>query len=248
MSGEASAAITPSQGVCGLKVCTRLLFLLIPLVCVALGPAHAVVFDTNDHVYAGAANYWPWGDNRNTRYQLWFDSDMLAGYGGLYVTDITHFAYSGTRDASWTLEVYASNTSVNTGGLSADDPDSNHGADKTLIFDGTVSMLGTDTTLSIDVDDSFTYDGSSNLLLDYIFSDFEGVGSYYDGPTWEAVGDTGQSNDYLWRVTNHTYEGNIVYGWGAIRTELGMAPGLPAFALIGVAPLAAGLVRRFRRR
>jgi len=57
------------------------------------------------------------------------------------------------------------------------------------------------------------------------------LGWYYDGRVDWGAGDSG---------------GTGVADWSLVR--LSMAPGLPAFALIGVGPLAAGLARRLRRR
>ncbi len=177
--------------------------------------AFAESFDTDAYVPALVSNYWPWGDAQNQRYQLWFSGDMLsdAGFSGT-INSIEHFIapYTSSRDSGYDLDIYASNTPV--GSLTADF-DSNHGVDKTLIFSGSLSLASA-SSLFINVNPVFNYDGSSNLLLDYVFKGFTGVGAYYDGPLWQAV----DMNDDLLRVTSHSEEGDGVYDWGALRTQL----------------------------
>jgi hypothetical protein len=220
-------------------------FRLVAVAIIVLASQGAIVgatpFDTNDTVLAVTENYWPWGDAENTRYQLWLSEGMLAGHSGV-ITSIRHFVADAADKvglASWALDVYLSTTSVTAGGLSAVSPDANHGADKTLVFSGSVSL--TSLVLTLDVLDIFSYGGSGNLLIDYVFSSFTGIGAFYDGPTWEAV----PSNGDLLRVTNHLGEGNTVYDWGADRTALEFEPvPEPATLLL----LGSGLCATARRR
>lgn len=179
--------------------------------------AGAVTFDSNDHVFASNENFWPWGDADNTRYQLWLSDDMLSGYSGV-ISSITHFTSPYDSDnigsASYNLDVWISTTGVESTGLSDTSKDANHGLDKTLVFSGDISLLGP--TLTIDINDVFSYMGYGNLLIDYVFNSFTNVGNFYDGPTWQSVGD----NVNFYRVTEHNDEGSAVLDDGAIRTQL----------------------------
>ncbi len=180
--------------------------------------ADAFIFDTNDTIFASDENYWPWGDANNLRYQLWFSQDMMSGSAGV-IESLRHFISDGDdRSATYDLDIYFSTTDVDSGSLSADDLDSNHGVNRTLVYSDLLDLTG-DGTLFIDVEDIFDYDGSGNLLVDYIFFGFDGVDFDYDGPQWEAVDD----NEDFFRVTNNDDEGNSVYEWGAIRTQIGFA-------------------------
>ena len=218
-------------------------------------PALAGVFDTNDYVPADTANYWPWGDGHVTRYQLWLDGTTLGGLAGTHITGLKHFVHPENINnlglGRYDITISASTTLVGSGGLSADDPDSNHGANKTVIYDGAL-LLPNSMEFSIDVNDAFYYDGSGDLLLDYVFH----VSSpgYYGGPTWEAMGDPGESNPHFWRVFQDLDEGNDVLDWGAIRTEIttdagpGAVPELPPVCLAALGLLPLGLLKLRRRK
>ncbi|MBW7850630.1 MAG: tandem-95 repeat protein [Rhodospirillales bacterium] len=169
-------------------------------------------FDSNEAVNAYDDNYWPWGDADTTRYQLWIAAETLEDYAGV-VREIRHFAESSDTNA-YDLQIYMSSWGPDSDLLNASDLDANHGENRTLVFDGTVNLAGTQ--LTIDIDDVFTYTGG-NLLIDYVFGNFDGVGNFYDGPLWQAV----DTNSVLYRVADHAVEGPDVLDWGAIRTELG---------------------------
>ena len=174
--------------------------------------AQAATFDTDNVVSADEANYWPWGDSRNTRYQLWLSEDMLNGYSG-EISDLTFFTVAPSdRSASWDINVYLSTTSVNASALSATNLDNNGGLDRTLVFDGIASIAEDDLSLAINLNDDFIYSGTGNLLIDIVFKSFNGVG----GPLWQAV----DHNSKFYRVTSHSSEGNGVFDRGAIRTEI----------------------------
>src|SRR5881396_837968 len=140
-----------------MKVLRRAILVLSILAQVSI--SSAAVFDSNIVDPATADNYWPWGDNRVARYQLWFSQSALSTYSGI-LSSITHFA-AGDSDhlgtSSYTLNIFASTTGVGVSGLSASNPDSNHGANRTLIFSGSLTSAA---TLGIDVNDVFNYDGS----------------------------------------------------------------------------------------
>lgn len=217
--------------------------LIAALAAFTLSPAaHAAVYDSNDYVPATTENYWPFGDANNTTYQLLFSQNILPGVSG-YITEISHFVASDLGklgSAAWNVDVYLSTTAVGPDDLNADVPTSNHGANRTQVFSGWVNL--TDPKLTIDVADTFVYDGSGNLLVEYVFHDFEGVGEYYDGPTWQSVND----NSDFYRVTQNSAEGNVVYDWGAIRTELVTTP-VPepeTYAMLGLGLGALMLARR----
>jgi hypothetical protein len=183
-------------------------------------PTGLLTYDSDNTVVATTFNYWPWGDANNLRHQIWISQSSLSGFTGI-VQGIRHFLYYPTDPkigvASWNLDVYLSSTSVNYSGLSASDPESNHGADRTLVFSGTVPL--TSPVIDIDVDDVYNYQGDGNLLIDYVFNQFNGVGNFYDGPVVLAVED----NNDLWRVTIHSGEGNVVYSQGTNRTAIDFA-------------------------
>ena len=221
---------------------TILLILAALLVVSAFGPARASTFDTNNTVFANSQNYWPWGDARNQRYQLWFSQSMMTGYTG-DITSIRQFVYgSNTSDSSYNVNIYASTTSVVSGSLDADNPDDNRGANNTLIFSGNLD-LNSLSTLTIIPTSSFNFDGSGNLLLDFIFNSFTGVGDFYDGPIFQAVSD---NSDFV-RVINHATEGNHVYRYSALRTEIqfGAAPLSPSIIFLGSGLLCLLGYRRF---
>jgi hypothetical protein len=204
----------------------------------------ATIFDSNTVDPATTGNYWPWGDNRNTRYQLWFSQSSLSAFSGTIAT-ITHYAENGDPGnlgtSTYTLNIYASTTPATIAGLSSANPESNHGADKTLVFSGTITSAP---TLVIDISDVFLFNNSGNLLLDYQFSSFTGVGASYDGPTFQASNSGGSSSDFA-RVTAHASEGAGVYTWGAIRTQLEFIPE-PSSSLLCVVGTTGLLLRRRR--
>ena len=208
-----------------------------------VGKAEADIFDTNDYIFADQGNYWPWGDARNLRYQLWFSNDMLSdeGFSGK-LTSISHFIAYDSKAASYDFDVYASNTAVE---ALTTDFDANHGSDKTLIFSGNAALPGSGSQFLINVNPVFIYNGKSNLLIDYVFKRFYGIGNDYGGPTWEAVN---PNSDFL-RVTSHADEGDVVYDWGALRTQLNATP-VPEPISSTLFLLGAGALglRKFRRK
>lgn len=207
--------------------------------------AHATVFDTNSVVPATTENYWPFGDADNTLYQLWFSQSALTGTTGI-VTELSHFVgndFGKLGSAAWNVNIYLSTTSVSSAGLNADDPASNHGSNRTQVFSGWVNL--TDPKLTIDIDDSFVYDGSGNLLLEYNLHEYTGVSGGYSGPTWQSVN---ENSDFV-RVTQNLVEGNTFYPWGALRTELVTTP-VPepeTYAMLGMGLFALAATRRRRR-
>jgi hypothetical protein len=208
----------------------------------------AATFDTDSLYPSDGPNYWPWGDADNLRYQLWFSDGFLEGYSGT-LQAIRHFAHGEDTDnlgtSSYTLEIFASTTvpSFTYSDLTSSDLELNHGADKTLIFSGSVTSAA---TFELDVDDLFSYTGTGGVLLDYVFGDFSGVvpgdvESNYDGPTFQAVYSDVSEN--FARVTSHNFEGSSVLPDGMLRTQLDfgsveavpeVSPLLPAIAVIGL--------------
>lgn len=207
----------------------------------------AITFDTNSEVFASSNNYWPFGDAENQRYQLWFSQNMMSGYSGT-VTSISHFVDGDSRNSSYYFDIYASSTDVDSASISSTNLDGNSGSDRTLIFSG-IADLNSQSALLIDVNPVFTYNGNGNLLLDYIFYSFNGVGNFYDGPIMQAVG---YNNDF-YRVTSHAGEGGAVLDWGAIRTEINFdnasqVPEPSSIVLLGLGIAGIGfLKRRFRQ-
>ena len=174
--------------------------------------ANAAVIDTNNTVNASIINYWPWGDADNNSYQLYLSESMMQGNTGI-IDSITHFATSPKNDGSvYDLNVYISSTNLSTSGLSTN-MSSNHGADKTLVFSGSTTLASSQ--INIDIDNVYNYTGG-NLVIEYAFNGFTGVGNFYDGPAFESV----SSNTKFWRVTDHAIEGSIIYDQGAIRTQM----------------------------
>jgi hypothetical protein len=181
------------------------------------------------------------------RYQLWLSEAMLSGHSGV-LSSITHPIYDDPTGkvgiASYDLDVYVSTTPLGTADLTIDG-DSNHGPDKTLVFSGTVAYTDV-TAIKITVDPMFSYGGSGNLLIDYVFSGFTNVGTY-DGPLMQAV----DANFDFWRVTSHTKEGDGVLEWGAIRTILEFQDAVvpePCTLLVWTGLGAAGSVMVWRRK
>lgn len=189
----------------------------ISLAAASRSPADTV-FDTNTVTPATQSNYWPWGDANNTRYQLWISKSSLSGITGV-LDSITQFANNETNlGAVYSLDVYASTTSVASGALSSSNLDGNDGANKTLVFSGNKTFDSS--TFTIDVNHNFIYDGSGNLLLDFIFHSYTGVARTYDGPLFQAM----ESNPDFFRVTSNNLEGNAVWDWGTLRTQLDFEP------------------------
>lgn len=223
-------------------------FVVLAYVLSLTASAFAATFDSNNTVFAGNANYWPYGDADNTRYQLWLSDSMLSGYSGT-VKSITNYLYDRTDpkigSAAYSLNLYLSTTPLASGALSATDLDSNNGPDRTLVFSGMLPLTGPE--INIDVADIYSYSGVGNLLIDYVFTGYYGVANYYDGPMMQSV----DSNTDLFRVTQHNLEGNHVYDWGADRTAIEFGPigtPLPAaplgMLLMGSLASLAGLKRR----
>ena len=220
-----------------------LMSLILTVICLPWNAA-ASTFDTNDTINANNANYWPFGDANNSRYQLWMSQSMLSGQTGT-IDQITHFTYSETRNSSYGLEIYASTTSTLAADLSTD-YDLNSGSNRTLIFSGILNLLATP-TLTIGTSGDFVFDGSGNLLLDYVFKSFENVDNSYDGPRWQSVGD----NTDFYRITDHQVEHAGVYSEGAIRTAIEFGNPVPTpepstFILLGAGLI--GLVSLGRKR
>jgi hypothetical protein len=215
------------------------------LICVVLSlmvvggaiPTMATTFDSNNVVSAGNGNYYPWGEASFQRYQLWFSRGMMAGYTG-YIDGITQFVY-WTGTGSYDVDVYASTTAVGSGALSAIDPDTNRGANNTLIFSGNLALNNTP-TLMIDTNPVFNYDGSGNLLLDFIFHSFTGGGTAF-----QSV----DSNSDFFRVCNGPGASKWVDPAGAIRTQIDFTPVPipPTSLLIGSGLLGLAGWRRFRK-
>jgi hypothetical protein len=211
-----------TEDVLPMRANSRLIVVLIVLTFCAF--AAADVFDTSSLIPANSLNYWPWGDSDITRFQMWFSQSALTGHTGtlLGITQfITEDSAANLGTASYDLQIFASTTLVDSSGLSANDPDSNRGANNTLIFSGNFPLLNS-STLHIDTLPTFDYDGSGNLLLDFVFSSYNDFVNY--GPIFESMGDLDEINPYFFRVTNHNRGGNKIYGWGAPRTQLDFGP------------------------
>ena len=188
----------------------KTIFAVLTLSCCGL--ANAGIIDSNDTVFAGNSNYWPWGDADNTGYQLLL-TDNLLGSGSGIIDSITHFASNTTNlGAVYNLDIYMSTTSKQANTLETTFAN-NHGANKVLVFSGALTFSSSE--LFIDIMNVFNYE-SGNLLIEYDFHSFTGVANSYDGPQFQSV----STNNDLVRVTQHNLEGDTVYMGSAIRTQL----------------------------
>ena len=227
---------------------------LIVATAVLANSATAATFDTETTAPATDNNYWPFGDAGNNRYQQWFSGSSLSGYAGS-LSSITFFPELDLRAASWDVDISASTTAATPASLqTAPDMDANHGANKTLIFSGTVNYSGSG-NLVIPLNSAFNFSGG-NLLIDQIFSSFTGVGNFYDGPLFEAIP---ASADFV-RVTDHAdpIEGSVVFDestiGGSLRTQLNFTTvtravpeGGSTIAMLGLVATATILGRRLRK-
>jgi hypothetical protein len=132
----------------------------------------ASIFDTSS-ISAGypvAHNSSPFNWNSTHEYQtyqIWLSDDALVGHTG-YVSNIRHIpTYDNTFQLTADMDVYISTTSVEGPSLSTNFA-ANHGLNKTQIFSGDAIIPVHGSVLDIDVSDMFYYDGTGNLLIEYV--------------------------------------------------------------------------------
>jgi hypothetical protein len=166
---------------------------------------------------------WSWGV---PRYQLYFSKEMLNGYQGI-IDKITFFGNPGNQVPAITydLNIYISSTNKTANDLLTADLDNNHGADKTLVFSGSLPLSFP--LFVIDVENAYNYTNSENLLLDFCFNTTSPQDSFI-GPEifgFQAYNYSNQPNisRTYWDVINGpSYISNG--SDGALRTQIDFTP------------------------
>lgn len=216
-----------------------------------LGQDYVYIPNDNENSPGPSNNAFPFNGGSPMRVQQVFAASQFGGQGGA----ITEIAFrvdesSGGPFSSGNIdtEVRLCHTSVNPTAMSTTFAD-NYGGDVTVVYDGFLSLSssGSGFDIVIDIDDSFIYDGVSNLLVEYKV--FNGAGTTQFDAAGTGLGNGGLSTiDRLWafgaEATTGSSNGDDGYvtrltieaAGGYVLTVRGTCPGTLTIEWRGATP------------